>query len=436
MTRTSTLPLALLALLAFLAVAPAAAADDFAIVNATVHTLGPAGSLDGATVVVRGGSIAAVGTDVEVPAGIDVVDAAGRPVTPGIFDTANALGLVEISAESSTVDSSTELETYTAGFDVARAFNPRSMLIPVNRIEGLTRSLIVPSTSAHPIAGLGAVVHLGGVEDPIVRPRAALVAELGESGAALAGGSRAAALLLLEEILEDARDYAAKTEQYLEGSGYGYVVGRKDLEALVPVVEREIPLLVEVERARDIEVLVELAQRQEIEVVVLGGSEAWIVASRLAETDVAVVLDPLSNLPSSFETLGATLENASRLHAAGVRIAFTSGSSHNARNLTQAAGNAVANGLPWEEGLRAITATPASLWGVGDVVGTIEAGKDADLVLWDGDPLDVTTFADRVWIRGEAVEMKSRSTLLRDRYRQIPASVPPAWVRPSGIDGE
>jgi imidazolonepropionase-like amidohydrolase len=170
------------------------------------------------------------------------------------------------------------------------------------------------------------------------------------------------------------------------------------------------------ERASDIRQVVHYAKRHGIKPVIAGGSEAWLVAQDLAAADVPVLLDPIDNLPGDFDRLGARLDNAALLHAAGVRIAFTYDDSHQARKNRQLAGNAVAHGLPWDAALAAITSSPARIFGVDTELGCIEKGRAADLVLWSGDPLEVTTVADQVWIAGRPVEMRSRQTELRDRY--------------------
>jgi imidazolonepropionase-like amidohydrolase len=436
-SRTVPLARALLALAVLAAVAAAVPAVDsaaqggggtWAIVGGTVHTLGPAGTLDNATVVISGGRIQAVGRDLPIPAGAQEIDARGKVVTPGLFDSMSAIGAVEISLEESTRDFATEQPRLGAAFRVADAINPRSTLIPVNRIEGLTRALVAPRASTGPIAGRAATIHLGG-GDPVTDPAAALVVALGEEGAERAGGSRAAALALLAEALEDARDYARHRAAWERAERRPYAPGRLDLEALQPVIAGEVPVAAHVERASDLLAALRLAREQRVRLVVVGGAEAHLVARELAAAGVPVVLDPLANLPESFESLAATLENAARLHAAGVPVAFTSGESHNGRNLRQGAGNAVAHGLPWEAGLAAMTRVPARLWGV-DAYGTLEPGKDADVVVWDGDPLEVTTAAERVFIRGEAVPMVSRQTLLRDRYRDLDGPLPPAYDKP------
>jgi imidazolonepropionase-like amidohydrolase len=212
-----------------------------------------------------------------------------------------------------------------------------------------------------------------------------------------------------------------------------YALGRLDLSALEPVVRREIPLVVAVERASDIRALLALARELDVSVVVTGGAEAWMVAADLAAARVPVILNPLTDLPYAFESLGATLENAARLARAGVVIAFETGDSHNARNLTQLAGNAVAAGLPYDDALKAISANPARICGMGARLGTIEPGKDADVVVWSGDPLELTSAAEAVFVRGVSVPMVSRQTLLRDRYLRFEkgkAARAPAYPAP------
>lgn len=417
-------------LVALATVSHALAAETVVITGATIHTMGPEGSIKNGTLVIENGRIKAVGASVAVPAGARRIDARGKVVTPGLIDSFSTLGLVEVSAVQGSADAREEDDRITAAFDVADALNPRSVLIPVNRIEGLTRVVAMPNPGKSLIAGQGAVINLGGPGDYLVRSPVAMVAVLGETGADLAGGSRAGAILRLREAFQDALDYAANRKAFEQGDRRGYALSRLDLEALIPVVRGELPLVLGVSRASDIEAALRLAREYKLKLILAGAEEGWIVAREIAAAKVPVLVSPLSNIPGTFETLGATLENPARLHKAGVTIAFMSGEAHNARNIKQAAGNAVAYGLPWEAALAAMTTVPARIWGIADRYGTLEPGKDADVVIWDGDPLEVTTFADAVFIRGREMPMKSRQTELRDRYKNLQTPLPPAYQKP------
>lgn len=406
-----------------------ASAEVIAITGGTVHTMGDQGTIEDATVLIRDGRIEAVGTDVNIPSDARRVDAEGRPVTPGIIDAHGQIGVVEVGAVDATRDDAMEGRRFTAAFDVTDAINPDSTLIPINRVEGITRAVVAPSHSrgGSLIAGQGAIIDLAGPGDYITDSPSAMYASLGETGASLSGGSRAAAMLALREALQDARDFRQNRAAFESRDRREYSLGRLDLEALQPVLAGEMPLILTAHRASDIRAALRLATDYNLRLVIRGGAQAWRVADELAAANVPVLLDPLLNLPGRFETLGATMENAARLHEAGVRFAFTTGESHNARNITQAAGNAVAYGLPHDAALAAITAAPADIWGIDDQVGRLESGLAADVVIWDGDPLEVTTFPTHVFIKGEQMPMETRQTELRDRYRNLDDELPPAY---------
>jgi imidazolonepropionase-like amidohydrolase len=421
----------ILAALALAAVS--ASAETVAIVGGRVVTLGPAGTIENGTVLIQDGRIRAVGAQVAVPDGARRIDAAGKVVTPGLLDSMTRLGLVEVGAVEATRDARTERDSITAAFDVAEALNPRSILIPVNRVEGLTRAVVAPTPGSSLIAGQGALIHLGYLEAPggsrdyLVKPQVAMFGVLGEAGMGFGGGSRAAALLRLREALADARDYAKSRQAYDQGERREYSLSRLDLEALQPVVRGEMTLVLGVNRASDIEAVLRLAKEEKLKIMLAGCSEAWMVADQIAAAKVPVLISPIENLPGSFESMGATLENAARLHRAGVTFAFMTGESHNSRNIRQQAGIAVANGLPWDVSLAAMTSIPARLWGIAERYGTLEPGKDADVVVWDGDPLEITSFPEAVFIRGVQMPMESRQLELRDRYKDVGGSTPHAY---------
>jgi imidazolonepropionase-like amidohydrolase len=433
-----------LAIGSVLFVAQAASAETVIYRGATVHTLGPSGTLKNATIEIRDGRFAAVGVDVEVSRatngdseGDRVIDVAGKIITPGFFSPMGQLGLTEVSGVDETVDFLQRGELFSASFDIADAYNHRSTLIAINRAGGITRAITAPSPGyaeegAAPqlFSGLAAAVQLGDRPDFVVDRHVAMVVSLGEGGSWVAGGSRAAAMLALRSGLDDATDYRRNKKSYERGQRREYSLSMADLEALQPVLAGEIPLLAHVDRASDIESLLRLAADYGIELIIYGGAEAWMVADALAAARVPVILDSTANLPYSFDALNARLEAPAILAAAGVEISFGGNwhsETHSARNIAQSAGNAIANGLPWIEGLEAITLSPARMYRVDDKCGSIEVGKEADLIVWSADPLELTSNPEQVVIRGETVSLENRQTLLRDRYLQLDSALPPAW---------
>lgn len=404
--------------------APAAqqrtAGETIAIVNARILTAsGP--EVQRGTILMQGGRLTALGTDVQPPAGARVIDGAGKVVTPGLIDSGTQIGIVEIPLSAQgTADERTTDPRVSAAFTVVDAFNANSTVIPVTRVEGVTRTLVVPAATGNVLVGQGALMDLTGAQVPasVTRAPAAMVALLGEAGSAVAGGSRATAILRLREILQDAADYARNRVAFDAAQRREYARSRLDLEALQPVLKGEVPLAVQANRASDILAALRLAEEFKLRAVLLGGAEGWMVATEIARRKVPVVVKPLTNVPT-FESLGATLENAARLSKAGVTVALATFDTHNSRNLRQEAGNAIAYGMDREAALQAVTIVPARIWGVADRIGSLEAGKDADLVVWSGDPFELTTSAERVFIRGQEVPKDSRQRQLLERYRNL-----------------
>ena len=419
--------------LAALAAAPAFA-DTYAITGGTVYTLGAAGKIEHGTVIIRDGKIVAVGAGVAIPAGATRIDASGKLVTPGIIDPQSSFGLNEVDQVTQTQDSALTSTHFTAAFDPTEGINPHSMVIPVNRIEGVTRAVIAANNNSSILQGRGSIISLDGAQGYVLKDPAALFVSLGEAGQKTAGGARAGALAALREAFQDAKDYAANRAAYDKAGRRAYSLSRPDLEALQPALRGELPVVVEVDRASDIEAALNLGAEFKLKLVVSGGAEAWMVADALAKAKVPVILNPMRDLPEAFESLGARLDDAALLQKAGVVIAFETGDSHKSWNVKQFAGNAVANGLSWTDAFKAISLNPARIYGMDKSVGTLEAGKDADLVVWSGDPLELTSFADAVFIRGKAMPMTSRQTELRDRYlpyiKTDAPALPPAYSQP------
>ena len=405
---------AVLPLLA-IALPTAAAAQSVAIVHARAFPVASA-PVDDATVLVSGGRVRSVIAHGAVPAGMRVIDAGGHVVTPGLIGAATQLGLAEVLSAADTVDHSVAGGPLGPAFDVHYAINGNSALLPVARADGLTRAMTYPGTAATaPFAGLGAILRLVPDGDVVERPRAAMFAAVGSATLARAGGSRAAQWGLLRDALAEARRFAAAPRT---AGPRDQLLDRPDIEALAPVLAGAIPLAVRANRESDIRQAIALARDEQVRVVILGGAEAWRAATDLARASVAVILDPEDDLPQTF---GARLDNAALLAGAGVVIAFSvSGNgiylSYDAGiDLREGAGIAVANGLPYADALRAITQGPARIWGIADA-GTLAPGADADIVIWDGDPLEPASAPLAVLVKGGETSLATRQTALRDRY--------------------
>ncbi len=394
-----------------------ASAQELLIRNATVHTATARGTLQNADVLVSGGTVRAVGTGLSAPAGAQVVDAQGRPLTPTLFGGITEIGLEEVSGEKTTVDetlalgANTKEMTVRPEFDVTLAYNPASVLVPVTRIEGIGWTLLgadaAPGGSI--VAGQGGVVRLDGSADP-VGPRE-LFLKLGSDASGLTGNSRAAQWMILDQLIDEARGR-------IPPDSHAALLTPAGRAALAKYLNGGGRVVVSVNRAADIRQLLRWSARHNVRIAISGGAEAWQLAPQLAQAKVPVFVNPLGNLPADFDQIGATMDNAARLRAAGVQVGFSQAgdASHNARKIRQLAGNAVANGLPWEDGLAGLTRVPAEAFGVADRLGSIAPGQRADLVLWSGDPLEVSTVATQVWMDGRAIPMRSRQTELRDRY--------------------
>lgn len=420
-------------LVALFALAAAAQADTIAVTNAHIYTMGRAGEIASGTIVIRNGRIDAVGANVRVPKDARVIDAKGARVTPGLFVAGTNLGAVEVDLEDSANDGASSSQSISAAFDVRYGIDPASTAIPVARLGGITHALVTPGYADGEkrellFAGQAAIVRLADGRDPVIRPQAAQILELGEGAAARSGGARGASIQALKADLADVRWYLRNRGGYNRGASRELRLSTADLQALAPVVTRRVPLIVGVHRAADITAVLKLAKEENVRIILSGVEEGWMVASAIAKARVPVVLSPIENLPGSFESIGATMENAARLNAAGVTIAFSNGSDgHRIREVRYDAGNAVAQGLPYQAALAAITINPARMLGMGAATGSIERGKSADLVIWSGDPLEPMSQAQTVLIGGEEQPHDSRAQDLARRYRELSGPLPPAY---------
>lgn len=403
----------------------AADAETVVVVNARVVSLGPEGDLERGVVVVRDGRIAEVGRDIAVPTEARVIDGEGMILTPGLVAAITPLGLNDTIGSGWGGLGSTAPDL-GAGFDVLADINPNSPQIPEARIEGVTRAVLAPNApgrasdgSARLFGGQASVIHLGQGYELTVRPGAAVVMNAGAQGAAAAGGGRGALLTRLAQVLDLVRAYDRNPRAFDRARLEHAPVSELDLQALVPVTRGERPLLVEVERASDIVNILNFAEQQDVRLILSGAAEGWMVADRIAAAGVPVVLNGEDNQAFTFDGLNATYDNAAILSRAGVKIAFKPSVARIVfliRTPRFIAGRAVRHGLNWNEAMEAVTINPAVIFGFADRFGSIEPGKDADLVLWSGDPLETSSVARMVMIRGVEQPLTARNRALRDRY--------------------
>lgn len=406
------------ALLGAAGAAASAAAGTIAITNATIYTADTAGVIQGGTLVMQNDRIIAVGKDVKAPAGATIIDGSGKILTPGIFAPLSGFGVTEVDGVSETNDRPSGNKRYSAAMDMADAYNPRSLRIAINRVEGVTRAMVSPEArkGGGLFAGQGAVVSLGSVDNWLVKPQAAMFAPFGEEGAKLSG-TRASTMLAFREAFEEVRNAGKPAVRPAVDS----TLTALDVAALKPVLAGQQPLVINANRASDITAALKMADQYKLKLVITGGDEAWLVASQLAARKVPVILDPQAILPVEFESLGARLDNAKLLMQAGVTVVFSDDktASYNPRNLRQLAGIAIGNGVEPQAALAAITLNPAKVYGVDKQLGSLAVGKQADVVLWDGDPFELSSYPAAVYISGERMPATNRQTELRDRYMQV-----------------
>lgn len=407
------------------------AAERIAITGAEIHTMSPAGTIEQGTVLINDGKIQQVLSSVNVPDGYQQIDATGKVVTPGLFGALTSLGLVEVSSSAGVTDNTVKahsISTVGAAYDVSFAVNPDSTLIGISRVEGFTSAATTISRTGQLFNGQGAIISLADTPSPVLKPRAFLHTRVDNGGANTNGDSRAALWVALVQVLDES-EQASSDNLALNNKWHGLTT-KADAKALKRVVTGEIPLLVTANRAADIRQVILLKRRfSSLRLVIVDGLEAWRVAPELAAANIPVIVNPEYNLPGGFDQLGATLANAGRLFEAGVTVAIGM-ETHNIRLAAQHAGNAVANGLPHIQAIAALTLNPAKIFGVESTLGSLESGKQADLVIWSGDPLEVTEAAEQVFIGGQAIEMTSRQIKLKDRYLQLNQAKTQPYVKP------
>ena len=410
--------------------ASALSAQTIAITGGKVYPVsGPA--IENGTVLVRDGKIVAVGANVTVPNDATRIDATGKWVTPGLINALTGLGVSEIGQVQATVDRRARGDSgVAASFPVWEGINPASTMFQPARNAGITSVVVVPFGGL--IAGQAALIDLvpGRLSDMVNKAPVAMVAQFGDAQSA-GSAARGEQYVRLKELLEDARTYARRRAEFERAQTRPFAARRADLEALIPVVEGRLPLMVNADQASDITAVLRLARETNVKVIILGGTEAWSVADRLAAANVPVAVGSMDNIPQSFATLGARQDSPALLQRAGAKLVLIGNGSgddqvFNVRNIKYDAGVAVAYGLSWDDALRSITLTPAEVFGVANRIGSLQPGRDANIVVWSGDPFEFATRVEHVFIRGREVEGPSRQDELMQRYR----TYPPVYRKP------
>ncbi len=392
----------------------AVSAQSLAIINATLHTSSDQGVIEGASIVMNDGKITAINpSDVKAD---KVIDAEGQIVTPGFIASVNQLGLVEVGAVAGSRDAGEE----KAGidFDSSLAFNPRSSLIPYARKGGITRDLITPYGGDSIFVGLASVVDLSGSFESVNKKQAALVVHLGERSK----GSRAFTLQTLIKKLDEHQTKASKEAKKDDAKPSA------EDTIMAKVLKGDMPVLISVSRAADIVELIKVKQQFGINIVLNGVQDAVVVKDRIAKAGIPVIISAMDNLPGSFDSLNASLNNAGILEKAGVKVLLTVGgdASHNVYQLRYDAGNAVSYGMSQQGALKAMTSNVADVFGIN--AGSLEVGKAADVVMWSNDPFELSSHVNKMFINGIEVSTESRQDKLRERYT-TESNMPRAYTK-------
>ncbi len=373
--------------------------DDAIVVDAK-------GNQSTADVVVENGVITQQAATLSAPAGADTVT--GTWVTSGLFAPMSSLGLTDIGSGGPGNDVASESSSTNVSERAADSFNPRSIHIGNVRQSGVTHALVAPRSGSGSIfAGTGTIVSLTGEFDSVLVSDAFVMVDLGETGTRRAGGSRAAAMAQFRAAIDDADGFF---KRYSDAPDGGDVLSRQDALAFNRATRGDIPLVISVNRAADIMRIIDVKKaNRSLDIIIVGAAEAWEVADAIAANNIRVIMDPLHNLPETFESVGARLDNVMFLEKAGVDFAVANLGALGVTKpatLSQHAGGAVVEGLEWADAFAAISSVPASWFGI----------KDKTTVVWDGDPLEVTSAPIAMSINGKPQSMTSRQKALRDRY--------------------
>jgi hypothetical protein len=347
-----------------------------------------------------------------------VINGTGKILTPGIISTDTEIGIVEIGALSVTRDDSSNL--YQIGFSIYDAFNPNSVLIPWNRSNGITSTLTLPQNTNSPIGGLGSFFILDSNIEKSGSKDVVMIGRVGGSGSK----SRAETFAIIEDLLEFASSIdSSDMESYKDIAeliddspiAKNMELHPRDLKALYKLVNDDLPLIIKANRASDLLKLIKLKETYDLNLIIMGAQEAGLVASNIAKSKIPLIINPINNIPGSFDELGANIELAGKLEDLGITLMFNAPRDHNYHLIRQGAGVAVANGMSYAGALKAITLSPVDVFKLGNR-GEIAPGKIADLIIWDADPLEPSSIPEKVFINGRDIDLTSRMSRLTERY--------------------
>jgi len=412
------------AVLLALAALPAVA-QQLAIIHAKAYLVPGKPATEDATILIDAGKVAAAGAGLRVPAGFKVIDSKGEIVTPGLMNSNSKIALTETGGAENT-DAAVTTGPFGEAFDPEYALNANSTVIPIVRADGLTRAVSLPTGSAAaPFTGEATILVFNEGAEILDKPQAAVVAHIGGMVVNTSGGSRAAAWQLVRAALD-----SVGAKRTVDSSP---ATAPNNTAALKSVLDGKTPLVIVASRESDLRQAVALVDAYKIRVVLVGAEEGWRIAPLLASRHIDVVVDPYLDSPSNYDSIGTRLDNAAILDKAGVNVSFEGTFVHVTYNagivIREGAGIAVANGMNWDHALRGLTSGPAATWGIGDHYGTLEPGKDADLVVWDGDPLEPMTNPITVVVKGKVVSLDNRQRMLERRYApaNVDSKVPAAY---------
>jgi len=408
-------------------------AKIYAIKNVTIVTV-TKGTINNGTLIIEDDKIVQIGTNVSIPGDAEVIDASGLYVYPGMINASTSLGLSEVGAVTATNDN-VELGTYNPHIKVTVAINPHTVHIPISRVNGITSALVVPGGAV--ISGQSALINLNGwiIDEMILKDPAGICVNFPhvptdeelqrrqqtrqpQQTSSSAKEKAEKQIKDLKEVFLKANRYAARWEKYKNSKSLKTPEKDLMLEALVPVVKNELPVIISVNDENDIKNAIEIVKELEIKAIFQGARDGWKVADLIKKNNIPILVGPVLSTPGSKDPYDARYANGAILNKAGVKIAFLTGGASDVRSLPYHAGSAAAYGLPKEEALKAVTIYPSEIFGVDNLIGSLEVGKMANVIVTDGDPLEMRTQIKHVFIAGEKIKLTSKHKELYEKFRK------------------